>query len=359
MNNKILFIALLLGFSWSNSQAQKTDQPLFSFVSLSSGDVYLGTVSGQNDTSILFNDIYLGEVRVATHQIRERTDVPSMVRVQIMLGNGTKYTGKFMELDSVWMCTFSPETGRPFSFRLNQLSTVDFVIKEGITHGNPNATRYFFAPSAIPLKKRSGYYQNAYLLSNSANFGLTDNFTLGGGVIIPLLFYATPKVGFEVRKNLYVGAGFIAATTIIPDNIVSGGIPFGLITYGTHEANLTLGSGYGVVWVEGEYDHTKNPITTINGMLRLNNRLQLVSENWIIPYDQTDERLVRDGYFDPTTQMYVDPVYEEVVVSEVFMALSLGMRIHINPRSTIDFAPVYLSGGDDLVIPYLDYVYKF
>ena len=33
---------------------------------------------------------------------------------------------------------------------------------------NPQSTRYFFAPSAMQLKKGEGYYQNAWLLYNQA-----------------------------------------------------------------------------------------------------------------------------------------------------------------------------------------------
>lgn len=45
---------------------------------------------------------------------------------------------------------------------------------------NPHSTRYFFAPSALPLSKGEGYYQNAYIFVNSVSVGVTDHFTMGG-----------------------------------------------------------------------------------------------------------------------------------------------------------------------------------
>lgn len=61
-----------------------------------------------------------------------------------------------------------------------EIKEVSFNDKGQVWFRNPNATRYLFAPSAIPLKKGEGYYQNFYILGNAVNYGITDNFSLGG-----------------------------------------------------------------------------------------------------------------------------------------------------------------------------------
>ncbi len=336
------------------------DSLLFTFIHLRSGDVLIGRSVGENDTIHRFEEVNLGEITVAKSKIVSTRHVYRNAYVILQLGDNTRYSGKLIDADEQHYILES-SWGRSLLIPKMKVVSLKMTKSPKKVWQNPNATRYFFAPSAIPLDKGDGYYQNAYLLSNSVNFGLTDNFTLGGGVIIPLLFYLTPKVGFKVAKNLYLGAGFIAGSTFIPGAIVSGGIPFGLITYGSPENNLTLGSGYGLLWNEGEFEHTHYPITTVNGMMRLSNRLHLVSENWIIPRKHTKEYYSpEEGYFDDSG-IWVEPeLIRTEEVTDLYMALSVGLRVLTGARSTVDFAPVYLYGeADGIMVPYLDFVYKF
>jgi len=223
---------------------------------------------------------------------------------------------------------------------------MEFLFEEKLDARNPNGTRYFFGPSAIPMGK--GYYQNVYLLMNSMNYGLSDHFSIGGGMVIPLLFFITPKVSVAVAKNVYLGVGFLAGTTIIPDAIISGGIPYGLVTVGNTENNLTLGVGYGMLWADGEYLRTRYPIFTVSGMKRLSNRFQLVSESWVVPYQATRYNYDSISYVE--TKSYSD---------EVFVAPSLGLRMIVGSRASLDFAPIFVYLNQGLVIPYLDFVYQF
>lgn len=81
---------------------------------------------------------------------------------------------------------------------------------------NPNSTRYFFAPSALPLRKGEGYYQNAYVFVNSVSVGVTDHFTMGGGFVLNPTFrdwqvlFLTPKISFPSESNVTFGVGAIA-----------------------------------------------------------------------------------------------------------------------------------------------------
>jgi small nuclear ribonucleoprotein (snRNP)-like protein len=43
----------------------------------------------------------------------------------------------------------------------------------------PYSTRYFFTPTAIPMRKGKRYYSNQYLLLNSFHYGLSDNVSIG------------------------------------------------------------------------------------------------------------------------------------------------------------------------------------
>lgn len=332
----------------------------FSYIHLKQGDLYIGKVISQNDTAIVVDEINIGRITLIRKKVLKVDDVLSGTRVAITMLNNTQYTGYIMKMEGS-SCIVKPETGSDFKVDVGQISEIKRAPSERIFASNPNATRYFFAPSAITLEKGAGYYQNAYLLSNSVNFGLTDRFTLGGGVIIPLLFYITPKISVKVSKNLYLAGGCIAGTTIIPDAIISGGIPFGLVTYGNEENNVTVGVGYGLLWNEGKFNQTNYPITTLNGMVRISNRIQLVSENWVIPFMRTVEHPIGEPYYDLNGNL-VEPEYWEEQKLGWNLVASAGMRIIVGKRSSVDFSPLLITGygiTDALVIPYLDYVYKF
>lgn len=334
----ILLIWAILSLAPIRLLAQE-DQPLFTIVYLKSGDVLSGQVTIANDSTLVMEEWRLGSVTLQQKDINRIQPVLRNTKVTMTLGDNTRYSGRLLRIEGE-VFILDTELAGEIAISRQEIRDIELAtVKEEVIF-NPNATRYFFAPSAIPVEQRHGYYQNAYLLSNSVNFGITENFTLGGGVVIPILFYVTPKLGYQVRENLYLGAGLIAASTFIPDAAVRGGIPYGLVTYGTDETNVTIGSGYGMLWDDnGDFQHTHYPITTVNGMVRLSNRVQLVTENWIIPtkYD-------KDGR----------------EVTELYMALSAGLRVMISPNSTVDFAPVYLYGVENApLIPYLDFVYRF
>jgi hypothetical protein len=199
---------------------------------------------------------------------------------------------------------------------------------------NPNATRYFFAPTAINLEKGTGYYQNAYVIINMVNYGVTDWFSVGGGFEFlstvsslsgggtPIVFI-TPKVGFPVGKKLHLGAGFLGGFFVEE----TAGILYGVGTYGTTDNNVTLGLGWGFV----SQNFQENPFITVSGMLRVGRKFGLVTENWLIP---------ADGYYG---------------------LLSYGCRI-FGPKMSVDIG--LLNNGDiaDILIiglPYVDFVIKF
>ena len=55
----------------------------------------------------------------------------------------------------------------------------EFTYDEVITE----ALQFVTAMKSIGLKKGEAYYQNAYVLANSVNIGITDNISLGGGIL--------------------------------------------------------------------------------------------------------------------------------------------------------------------------------
>ena len=103
----------------------------------------------------------------------------------IVLKDGTSLTANILMQDQKTMIVSTQSLPR-LELAQDQIVSVKKIQSVNIKSGeyrfpNPNETRYLFAPSAINLKKGEGYYQNTYLLLHSFNYGITDNFSIGGG----------------------------------------------------------------------------------------------------------------------------------------------------------------------------------
>ncbi len=162
---------------------------------------------------------------------------------------------------------------------------------------NPNSTRYVFAPTAIPLGKGNGYYQNVFLTINTASYGLTDYLSIGGGLEListfaglaagnfsPILMF-TPKISTKIKHNLYAGGGvmYVRVPDFFGSDPISLGIAYGVTTIGDHNNNYSLGVGY--PFMVGE--KTESLILMVGGMVRVREKLSFVTENWILLGDSS------------------------------------------------------------------------
>ena len=310
---------------------------------------------------LVITDFNIGQLIIDREKVKSLEISPVEGSFIIETVNGTSYFGEITGLAGGVLTIRSALVGT-FEIKSNTISKISmsnaYVNRKGSSwFANPNATRYFFAPSAIPLRKQEGYYQNAYLLANSVNVGITNNITIGGGVVIPLLFYVTPKVSFKVAKNVYLGGGILFTQSFISGFGLCAGIGYGLATYGSYEHNVTIGAGYGYAKFNTEYKTTPMPIVTVNGMTRVSKKLSLVSENWLIPRAGYNKEIATSG---PNGEPNAEMVYENK--NFYSGAVSLGLRFMPGVRTSVDFSIVGIRpnpGQDDLILPYLDFVYKF
>jgi hypothetical protein len=171
----------------------------------------------------------------------------------------------------------------------------------------PVASRYYFAPSAIPMDAGRGYYQNNLLFINSFAYGLSRTVSIGAGFEVISLLTGDPiwllsaKAGFPVAKNIHLGAGtlLIALSDFsrYDGHRPTLGTAFGLATFGSKENNITFGAGYGYGNV---YNEQSDPgafrmTGTISGTARLGKRIAFCSENWILPNAFNDPVLYSYG----------------------------------------------------------------
>lgn len=255
--------------------------------------------------SLLFFLLTISGFQQAQGQVGQATTSQDTAKWQkVVLKDGSEFIGHVVERDAEKIVFRTSSVAR-LEILVTQIERMEEVEKSSMKTGrywfpNPNATRYFFGPSAINLKRGEGYYQNTWVLLNSFNVGLTDNISIGGGFEListfatmgseegwQPIFMLTPKVGFKVSEDLHLGGGLLYLNVPVIDFEDSGpnrtglGITYGIGTYGSLDHNITFGAGWGFIqdqWAD-------RPILTISGMTRIARKTALVTENWILPVD--------------------------------------------------------------------------
>jgi len=232
----LLFIILSFYFS-PQLCAQTTDTSLVR-IETSDGNEYLGTLVRENEQILVLKTETLGEITIQKASIKNR----EIVREEL--------------------------------------------VKEGeVWFENPQATRYFWAPNAYGLKKGEGYYQNIYVFWNQFTVGVSDNVSLGGG-IIPLFLlgggptpvFGTIKVSIPVvEEKVNLGAGILAGA-VLGELQATFGIVYGVSTFGDRDKNFTLGLGYAFAGSEW----ASSPLINLSGMVRASKRMYFLTENYYI-----------------------------------------------------------------------------
>lgn len=150
-----------------------------------------------------------------------------------------------------------------------------------------NGTRMFIAPTARNLHQGEGEVQVINVFLTGINYGITDNISVGALVpIIPALgipvVALTPKVSVPVSDKLRVGAGVLYGfATGAGGSSGSGGVGYGLATYGSADNNLTFGLGYGI----GSDGVGSSPVGIIGANVRLSRLFSLVNETYVASFD--------------------------------------------------------------------------
>ncbi len=166
--------------------------------------------------------------------------------------------------------------------KIQSLDVLSGKVSEGkYIRSDPNQSRLFFSPTARSLRSGQGYFSAYEIFFPFAAIGIADRITLGGGIsIFPVIdnqiFYLAPKVTLFQTDNLSAATGllYVNSTAIVTDGV---GVYYFLGTYGTSDAGITGGLGWGFY---GD-DIADKPVMMIGGELRVSNSIKLISENWV------------------------------------------------------------------------------
>lgn len=270
--------------------------------------------------------------------------------VNVELKNGKSVRGLLLQKSESDVSVASEELGK-VTIAWSTIKTLQMISKaEKDRFLNPQPTRYFFAPSAIPLKKGDKYYQNAYFLLNSFQAGISDHFSLGGGVFVPFALFITPKIGYKISDKVHAGGGILFATSLIRGLNFGVGTVYGSFTYGSKENNITLNAGLGAYNENtglGRDDYNwkfaNTPMFTLSGMTRISKKTMLITENWIFSNKTVN-------YDDNGKFLNSSTAYNAI--------LSAGLR-YIGERYAFDLGFLSPSVGSPSAIPYIAYNVKF
>lgn len=252
----------------------------------------------QRLTAALFLVMGLSNGMMAQEAKPHETMYDTLKVYRAEMKDGLEMVGHYLYHDSINFVMRTKQLPR-VEIPMQQILKIEEVAASEFRGGvywfkNPHATRYFFAPSAINLEKGEGYYQNAYLIFNSFNVGVTNNFSIGGGLEILSLFgsmvsnnafapifFLTPKLSFKATDKFHYGMGvfYVNAPRIFSDEERAGaGISYVMGTYGDRNRNLTLGGGLAFAGTS----FSSEPIFTVCGLSRISRRTALVTENWLL-----------------------------------------------------------------------------
>ena len=211
--------------------------------------------------------------------------IESEKKVLIETLDGDEFTGRILSHDST---SINLETNNGiFSLskkKIKKLESYDYAGK--FKFPNSQDTRYFFAPSGIPLKKGEGYYQNVLLTGNFVNYGVHRNISVGGGVeFITLstgqpIWFLTPKIGHSLSEKLHVAGGLLMIGTGDFNGSGDGtsSLIYGVTTIGGPDMNFSFGLGYG--YVDGQL--SSSPTINLSGTMRFSDGVALLTENYLI-----------------------------------------------------------------------------
>jgi hypothetical protein len=227
---------------------------------------------------------------------------------RVVIDDGNEFYGKIYEETDNYIRLQTENVGL-ITIQRKNIELIELLAEARIKEGkvwleNLQATRYFWAPNGYGLEKGEGYYQNVWVLFNQASVGITDNFSIGAGLIPLFLFdfqeaptpvFIVPKFSFPIKRNkVNLGGGAIVGTILGGeglDEIGPFGIAYGVVTIGDKDMNGTLGVGYG--FADGEL--SKYPILTVGGMKRIARRSYLLTENYFIKGQEFTAGLIAIG----------------------------------------------------------------
>ncbi len=208
---------------------------------------------------------------------------------EIETKDGNTYVGRILSQDDQ-IIQFKTDNIGEITIQKSQVQKMTVLEADRVKNGKvwkyfPQTTRYFWGSSGYGMKAGEGYYQNVWVFFNQFSFSISDNISMGAGIMPIFLLgsditpvWVTPKFSLPIVENKFnVGGGALMGTMLGGEK--SGfGFLYGTTTLGSRDKNVTMGLGYG--YAAGDF--AKSPTINLSTMLRTGPRGYFISENYYI-----------------------------------------------------------------------------
>ncbi|MDB4951180.1 MAG: hypothetical protein JWM27_3829 [Gemmatimonadetes bacterium] len=210
---------------------------------------------------------------------------------EVRLTDGSRLIGTIVEEtdDRVVVVT---SAGARVELRRAQIASVA-RLGGRLVHGelwpeDPHATRLFIGPTGRALEAGEGYAGDFELFFPFVAYGVTDRLTIGAATVIApevsgRALVLTPKLQVvrSPRVNASVGVVSVFATEAFDQGTV--GVLYGVGTFGSRDASVTLGLGFPFVATSDNSDIASHPVLQIGGETRVGVHTKLITESYFVP----------------------------------------------------------------------------
>jgi hypothetical protein len=221
---------------------------------------------------------------------------------------------------------------------------------------DPNTSRHFVAPSAIPLGKGRAYVSQRAAILTNVGLGVGEHVSIEAGLALPALAvgggvgsYAV-RVGVPVAQDLHAGAAVQGLDLLLITGEVSFYAPsvaLADVTWGTPDSHVSVGIGPSGMLQGGEvrgrafgfWFRSGPAVATVAANHRVSDHVALVTDNWV--FAEVPGVLENSAFDDPF----------QVVASG-------GVRL-MGRRFAADVALVGLLFGPNYPLPWLDLTWNF
>ncbi|MFA9215137.1 MAG: hypothetical protein ACEQSR_15070 [Candidatus Methylacidiphilales bacterium] len=266
MYKKLLLIVVTLFFTnlifaQTNNNA---DSLIEATITLKDGSILRGTIIAINLEEVSLKTQYAGVIVIKQKNIANISNVKNEAKTKVQVPKGNS----------------GYENVNPRNYQSKyQLQKKPIIVSH----------KYWWNNNYQGLKQNEFYYQNIGILYNGLDFGVVDNFSIGGGAFflgIVGFFNIHVRTQFKITNGISIGASYnhfmagAASSSRSSDNN-SVGLLSGGFTLGDTEKNLTISAGKFTNLVSSNSTSSQSDLAIIIcGNLKLSNNLYLITDNY-------------------------------------------------------------------------------
>lgn len=178
---------------------------------------------------------------------------------EITLADGTKLNAVVISQDSSRLVVKTGNLGTVY-VPANQVirmerSTVARSRQTGYAHPAEGYANLFpqylnFTPTAFQAERGRAYYRNSFIYVNQVDVGVTDNWSIGAGLVTPIAFvwagWLATKVSVPIGPRARVGIQaqyLLGSVMLFTNETFSASYVQGVVSLGSSQNNVTFGLG--------------------------------------------------------------------------------------------------------------------